>query len=520
MYEYNENRNAIEQSAVSQAAAREQEKARRKAEQKASRKRFWAKVGTGIAVGLAFGVVAGCSYSAVTRAIDHFFPKAVEQKIQEAEEKVDKTYAEEEKHIDEPIKEEKSLNIANDNDQRYEVSNVIVGMDVSQIVDNSMPSIVSITNKSVQEIMSMWGMGVQQYESKSAGSGIIIGQNDEELLIVTNNHVVSKADTLTVGFVDEEIYSAYVKGTDSDMDLAVIGVKLSDLSQETKDAIDVAVIGDSDTLKVGEQVVAIGNALGYGQSVTTGIVSALERDVTDDNVDNPLIQTDAAINPGNSGGALFDMNGELVGINSAKIASTAIEGVGYAIPMKSAMPIIESLMNREVREVVDAAEAGYIGISGVSVDYNTSEAYGIPQGVYIQTVEEDSPADKAGIIKSDVIKKFDGITVSSISDIREKLDYYKAGETVDLTVYRLIDGEYVEKIVPITLGNREGTVLDPNNKQENPSDNQVDEDKNKGFDDSTGKDNEPSGDIGQNGKTYEFNFNGDINDLFKFFRNR
>ena len=281
MYEYNENRNAIEQSAVSQAAAREQEKARRKAEQKASRKRFWAKVGTGIAVGLAFGVVAGCSYSAVTRAIDHFFPKAVEQKIQEAEEKMDKTYAEEEKHIDEPIKEEKSLNIANDNDQRYEVSNVIVGMDVSQIVDNSMPSIVSITNKSVQEIMSMWGMGVQQYESKSAGSGIIIGQNDEELLIVTNNHVVSKADTLTVGFVDEEIYSAYVKGTDSDMDLAVIGVKLSDLSQETKDAIDVAVIGDSDTLKVGEQVVAIGNALGYGQSVTTGIVSALERDVTD-----------------------------------------------------------------------------------------------------------------------------------------------------------------------------------------------------------------------------------------------
>jgi len=476
MYEYyKENDNS--QQVVNSRAEAERERDNRKMEKKASRKRFWGKVGTGMCVGLAFGIVAGCSYISVTRIANHFFPEKVSESTEVEGKVLNKT--------DDAINQDKPSEIeamkpageVKLNESDYDVSEVSAGLDVSSIVENAMPSIVSITNKSVQEIMSMWGMGVQQYESTSAGSGIIIGQNDDEILIVTNNHVVADADTLSVGFADDQMYSAYVKGTDSDLDLAVVAVKLTDVSQDTKNAIKISLIGKSDDLKVGEQVVAIGNALGYGQSVTTGIVSAIDRDITEDNVDNPLIQTDAAINPGNSGGALLNMKGELIGINSAKIASTSIEGVGYAIPMESAMPIIESLMNREVREEVDASEAGYIGISGVSVDASTSKAYGIPQGVYVQTVEENSPAEIAGIIKSDVIKKFDGITVSSISDIRDKLNYYKEGEQVDIQLYRLVDGEYAEKVITVTLGSRKGTALDPekNSSNENSSSDKKDD---------------------------------------------
>lgn len=423
---------------------------------------FFGKVGTGLCVGLAFGVVAGASFAGVTRAIDHFFPVKEEAVSNQEDVETNETHEDKKAALDKAV----------DGQINKQANAIATGMDVSAIVEEAMPSVVSITNKSVQEVMSMWGMGIQQYESTSAGSGIIVGENDDELLIATNNHVIANAKDLSVGFVDDEIYSAYVKGYDEDLDLAVVAVKTSDLSEDTKDAIKVAKINDSDNLKVGEQVIAIGNALGYGQSVTTGIVSALNRELERENVSSSFIQTDAAINPGNSGGALLNMKGELIGINSAKIASTTIEGVGYAIPMTEAVPIIEALMNRENREEVDAKEAGYVGISGVSVDSQSSSMYGIPIGVYIQTVEEGSPADKAGLIKSDVVRKFDGITVSSINDIRERLSYYKAGETIDLVIYRLIDGEYVEKTVPITLGDRKGTVLDPDN--DNNPDEEVD----------------------------------------------
>lgn len=493
MYEYYNNQN---QTIANAMVSQEQAKAQKKAEKKANRSKFMKKMGVSLCVGLAFGVMAGFSFAGVTRAVNYFFPEkkaAVVQEISEPEAGVKS----EKKEISkaEPIapveKNEKT-------DSNLVAQNIAVGMDVTEIVKNSMPSIVSITNKGVQEVRSMFGMGVQQYESTSAGSGIIIGQNDDELFIVTNNHVIENAKELTVGFIDDEVYTAYVKGYDKDLDLAVAAVKVADLKDSTLDSIKVAIIGDSDALNVGEQVVAIGNALGYGQSVTTGIVSALERDFTDDRIDNPLIQTDAAINPGNSGGALLNMRGELVGINSAKIASTAIEGVGYAIPMSSAEEIIDKLMHRETRDEIDAKDAGYIGISGVSVDKDTSSMYDIPEGVYIQSVEEDSPAEKAGIIKSDILRKFDGNTVSSISEVRKNLDYYKAGETVELVIYRLVDGEYVEKTIEITLGSREGTALDP--------DNQVHEDENQTDEEEDGESNDE----------YQYFFNGG-NDPFGFF---
>ncbi|MBR4719073.1 MAG: trypsin-like peptidase domain-containing protein [Lachnospiraceae bacterium] len=331
-------------------------------------------------------------------------------------------------------------------------------LDVSDVAENVMPSIVSITNKSVQEVRSFFGGGIQAYESVSAGSGIIIGQNDEELLLVTNNHVVEGAETLSVAFIDDEVYEATIKGTDPDNDLAVISVKLSDIKNSTMDSIAIATMGDSNELKIGEQVVAIGNALGYGQSVTTGIVSALERDI--DDIANGLIQTDAAINPGNSGGALLNMRGEVIGINSAKLASAKIEGMGYAIPISTVTPIIEELMNRQTREPVDEKDASYIGISGVAVSDQVSKAYNIPVGVYIKSVEKDGPAEKAGIKEGDVIRKFDGVTVSSVNDIKEQLNYYKAGETIKVLVKRPDGSEYKDVTLDVTLGKRSESDLD------------------------------------------------------------
>lgn len=447
------------------------QESQRKAERKAARRKFWVKVGTGTCVGLAFGLVAGVSFAGINRVIDLVFPRTViEQHTEEKEEKQIESMTVMHNQTDSA---DDNINVDSDKDYNKNSSANVssgVGMGVSELVKNSMPAIVSITNKSVQEVRSMFGMGVREYESTSAGSGIIIGQEEGELLIVTNNHVIEGASSLTVGFADDEVYTAYVKGGDADVDLAIVSVKLDEVKDSTKDAIKIAVLGDSDELEVGEQVVAIGNALGYGQSVTTGIVSALDRDLTNDNVDNPLIQTDAAINPGNSGGALFNMRGELVGINCAKISSTSIEGVGYAIPISSATSIIETLMSRVSREEVDEREAGYIGISGASVDGATSEMYGIPQGVFVQNVEEGSPAEKAGLMKGDVLRKFDGITVSSIADVRKNLNYYRVGEKVNLIVYRQVDGEYVEKALTIELGSREGTALDPDNKVEETED--------------------------------------------------
>lgn len=331
-----------------------------------------------------------------------------------------------------------------------------LSLDVSDIAEGAMPSIVAITNKSVQEVQSYFSMfgrrsSVQEQEVESQGSGIIIGQNEEELLIATNNHVVEDADTLSACFIDDQAYEAVVKGTDSDNDLAVIAVKLTDISEDTMSQIKIAQVGDSDSLKVGQQVVAIGNALGYGQSVTTGIVSAVNRQVGDSESENGFIQTDAAINPGNSGGALLNMQGELIGINSAKLASTEVEGMGYAIPVSTASPIIEELMTRTTRAKVSEDQASAIGISGQTVDSNTSKTYGIPQGVYVAEVNEGSAAEKAGIQVGSIITKFDGTSIESIEDLKNQLTYYAAGETVEMTVKVANNGEYVEKTVVITL---------------------------------------------------------------------
>ena len=350
------------------------------------------------------------------------------------------------------------------------------GYDVSTVAKNVMPSIVSITNKSVQEIRSIFGSGIREYQSVSAGSGIIVGKNDDELLLVTNNHVVEGAKQLSVSFIDDEVYEATIKGTDADNDLAVIAVKLSDIKDSTMDEIAIATMGDSDDLLIGQQVVAIGNALGYGQSVTSGIISALEREFTIDDYSAKLIQTDAAINPGNSGGALLNMKGEVIGINSAKLASSQIEGMGYAIPISTATPIIEELMNRKTRDLVDKADASYLGIAGVAVSQEVSKTYDIPEGIYVSEVTEDGPAEKAGITKGDIIKKFDGVSVSSMSEIKDQLRYYKAGETVKLLIKRSDGSEYKDVTVTVTLGKKSESDL---KDEEEIRD--TDEDNNNGF---------------------------------------
>lgn len=328
-------------------------------------------------------------------------------------------------------------------------------LDVSDIADSVMPSIVAITNQSVQEVQdyfSMFGMGgiPQEEEVESAGSGIIVGQNDEELLIVSNNHVVEGADTLSVCFNDGNVYEASIKGTDSDRDLAVIAVKLSDISDDTMASVKAIQIGSSDDLKVGEQVVAIGNALGYGQSVTTGIVSALDRTL-EDGSDATFIQTDAAINPGNSGGALLNMQGQLIGINSAKYASTEVEGMGYAIPVSEVQEQLENLMNRTTREKVEESKSASLGVSVQNVDSQVSEMYGLPKGAYVAEVTKGSAAEKAGLKEGYIITGFDGESVSSVSDLQNLMQYYAAGEEVEVT-YQVSDGgQYKEQKVTVTL---------------------------------------------------------------------
>lgn len=322
--------------------------------------------------------------------------------------------------------------------------------DVATIAKNAMPSIVSITNMSVQEVQSFFG-GTQQQESTSVGSGIIIGQTDSELLILTNNHVVEGNEKLTVSFVDNESVEANVKGTDSTKDLAVVAVKISDVKDSTMDEIAVATMGDSSKLEVGEQVVAIGNALGYGQSVTTGIVSATGRTI--DGFDGEYIQTDAAINPGNSGGALLNANGEVIGINSAKINSSAVEGMGFAIPISDASDVIQNLMNKETRSKVSDEERGYLGIKGYDVSEEGAQMYNMPTGVYVKEVMSGGGAEKAGLTKGSIITGFEGSSISGMSSLQEQLQYYKAGEEVTLTV-QIPDknGEYTEKEIKVTLG--------------------------------------------------------------------
>ena len=325
--------------------------------------------------------------------------------------------------------------------------------DIATIAKNAMPSIVSITNMSVQEVQSFFG-GTQQQESTSVGSGIIIGQTDSELLILTNNHVVEGNEKLTVSFVDNESFEANVKGTDSTKDLAVVAVKISDVKDSTMDKIAVATMGDSSKLEVGEQVVAIGNALGYGQSVTSGIVSATERTL-DGYEGGTLIQTDAAINPGNSGGALLNSNGEVIGINTAKVATDSVEGMGYAIPISDASDTIQNLMNQVTKTKVSEAEQGYLGIQGVDVSDESAKMYNMPTGVYISDVVKNGGAQQAGLTKGSVITGLEGTTISDMNSLKEQLQYYRVGDKVKVTVQVPgNNGEYTEKTVEVTLGSK------------------------------------------------------------------
>lgn len=340
------------------------------------------------------------------------------------------------------------------------VTKQTVVTDVSKVVENSMPSIVAITSKQIVDTgFSFWFGQDSSYTQEGAGSGIIVGKSDSELLIVTNNHVVADSDELSVQFIDEKSVSAYVKGTDPKHDLAVVSIPLDSIDNDTLDAIRVATFGDSDEITLGEPTIAIGNALGNGQSVTTGVVSALNRDVeVDSKTTLTLLQTDAAINPGNSGGALLNINGEVIGINSAKYSSDSVEGMGFAIPISSAKDIIDTLMNKETRMKVDEDERGYIGINGQDVDETASEVYGIPEGVYVFSTTEGGAADKAGFEKGYVITAIDGEEVSTIEQLKEKLQYYKAGETVELTVKIPEKGtEYKEEKIKVTLQEKSET---------------------------------------------------------------
>ncbi len=396
-----------------------------------------------VGCGLVFGVAAGGAFHLVEEYFDDD-----KYEIEDRDDRFDDT---------EDEKTESSISIG----QNYEIPGTAVvadgvtdslDLDVSDIATNVMPSVVSITIKQITEYNAGFFGQTYEYESEGSGSGIIIGENGEELLIVTNNHVVADADTVSVAFIDEQVYEAKVKGTDSDSDLAIIVVDLDELSAETKSQIKIATIGSSDELKVGQQVVAIGNALGYGQSVTTGIVSAKNR--TNETNATPLIQTDAAINPGNSGGALLNMKGEVIGINSAKMASYDVEGMGYAIPISEVKSIIDNLMNRETREKVSEEERGYLGIGCQTISEEASMTYGFPVGALVSEVMDGSAAKRAGIKKNYVITEFDGQKVSSAEGLVGMLEYYKAGETVDIVVCYLDDDEYKEKTITVQLGKK------------------------------------------------------------------
>lgn len=339
-------------------------------------------------------------------------------------------------------------------------SSSVITSDVSSVVESVMPSVVSITNLSVQQVQSFFG-GTYQQESESAGTGIIISQTDEELMIVTNYHVVEGFETLTVTFDDESSVEADIKGTDAEHDLAVIAVPLDSISDDTMNAIAIATLGDSTKLKVGEPAIAIGNALGYGQSVTTGVISALNRgNITTDQTtgeqevsDVSLIQTDAAINPGNSGGALVNANGEVIGINSSKLAATTVEGMGYAIPISDVSDIIDNLMNQKTKKKVAERDKGYLGIEGYDATDEVSQKYGMPEGVYVVKVVRGGGAEEAGITKGNIITELNGTKISNMEALQNELQYYAAGESVTVTIQiPENNGEYTEKTVDVTLG--------------------------------------------------------------------
>ena len=420
---------------------------------------FQKKAGATIALAVIFGLVAAVVFQAANFAADRFLNTG-KSSVQ--------------------IKTTDSVDLqetASDDSTADKVLSDSENGTVAAVAQASMPSVVAITTVSVQEIPSFFGYSSHQYKSASTGSGIIVGDNDDELLIATNNHVVDGATTLSVCFIGDDVanaetetvnagdngdlnvedaVSAKIKGTDADNDLAVVAVKKSDIPEDTLNQIKIAQIGSSDDLAVGQLVVAIGNALGDGQSVTSGGIGALNRTISTDDGTNStgLIQTDAAINPGNSGGALLNMKGELIGINSAKYADSAVEGMGYAIPISKAKPILEELMNRETREKVDSSKKGYLGVSLANLTTEAIEMYNMPTGAFVRSVEDDSPAQEAGICKGDIIVKFDGQKVSDGDDLLDKLQYYKSGEKIEAVIARATNGEYEENTIELTLGTR------------------------------------------------------------------
>ncbi len=394
-----------------------------------------------VAMALVFGVVAGGTMYGVNRAADYFDgdDNTVVQTTQ-------------------PLAQ---TDTSGGSDSETVSASAGAAGTVKEVAKNAMPSLVTISTMSVEEMQSFFG-GTQQYEVEGAGTGVIVGQNDSELLIATNNHVVQGAQSLSVGFIDEASVEGKIKGSDSSNDLAVVSVNLSDIPQETMNAIKIATLGDSDELELGDQVVAIGNALGYGQSVTSGYVSAMDRDLTlTDNSGNTiestgLIQTDAPINSGNSGGALLNMKGELVGINEAKSSMTSsgttVDGIGFAIPIAKAEPILEKLMELPTRDKVDESQASFLGIEGVNVTSDASEMYGMPTGVGISTVIEDGPAEAAGVKRGDVLTELDGRSISNMDELKDALQYYAAGEQVKIVVQRSDEGEYKPVELTVTLG--------------------------------------------------------------------
>ncbi|MDO4187448.1 MAG: trypsin-like peptidase domain-containing protein [Lachnospiraceae bacterium] len=459
-----------------------------------------------------FGLSASVVFNVTDRVIDRIDQyKNPRQEAKNIEEKtIEDKFDNKDVAPEKPEKKDKEDNVEKKALNTNDVARDQGVMTVTDVVSEAMPSIVAITNKSIQDVRLMYGMGIQKYESESAGSGIIVGQNDTELLIVTNAHVVKNANTLTVCFIDGEAYEANLKGSDEENDLAVITVSLDDVSGSTLKEIKVAKIGNSDDLQIGEQVVAIGNAMGYGQSVTTGIISALNRTMGGDEEGNFYIQTDAAINPGNSGGALLNMKGEVVGINSAKLANTLIEGMGYAIPISSAGSIMEDLMNMVSRTLVDEAESGYLGISGFSVTDEVANAYSIPKGIYVSETSEGTAAEKAGIKKGDVILKFDGMSMDSINKLKERLMYYKAGETVDVIIARADNGEYKEKTIPVTLGRKETLEEDSKDPQSDKTEESSDYEE----DEPEPNNGQRNGQFNFGGSTFEYSIPNNIFDFF------
>ena len=406
----------------------------RKKEKKPRDHKKVAKIAGGLCFAVAFGVIASAAFQTT-----NFVGNAL---------------------FGEKVKTEKSSEKKVDSTSLTRTSSTVTS-DVSEVVNSVMPSVVSITNMSVQQVQSFFG-GTSSQEVQSSGSGIIVGQNDTELLIATNNHVVEGSTTLTVSFINESSAEAKIKGTDASRDLAVIAVPLEKIEEETMGEIKVATLGDSTKLQVGEPVITIGNALGYGQSVTTGIVSALNRQIDMEGFDAELIQTDAAINPGNSGGALVNANGEVIGINTVKVSSDAVEGMGYAIPISDANETITTLMNKETREQVPEDERGFLGVEITNVEAESAELYGMPTGVYIRNVIEGTGAEKAGLVRGGVITELDGSSVDSMTTLQNLLSYYRVGETVTLTVEMPgKDGSYEEKEVEVVLSEKQTETAIP-----------------------------------------------------------